>query len=154
MVKYIKNHKIVVVAVVFAILLLLVLSFIIKEFFSGDSKALYGNRLDGIESVKITKKEQSDIVSKIEEDSAVSKCECHMQGKIVNVSITVNDDVGADTAKSLANKVLDVLDTDQKKFFDIQVFINKTNGAKDFPIIGYKQNTRSSFSWTKDRAAN
>ncbi len=154
MIKYIKNHKIVVVAVIFAILLLTLLFVITKTFFSGDEKALYGNRLDGIESVKVTKKEQRDIISKIEDDSAVSKCEYDLQGKIINILITVNNDVGTDTAKALPNKILEVLDTDQKKFYDIQVFINKAEKSNDFPIIGYKQNTKDGFSWTKDRAAS
>ncbi len=151
--KYIKEHKIVVVALAF-LLIVIVLAFIAKQvFFSGTSNALYGTRLDGIKEVKIRKSEKEALSSKIEEDSAVKKCECEVQGKIVNVIITVNDDVGIDTAKALADKVMEVFDTDQKSFYDFQVFIKKDMEAGDFPIIGYKQNTKEGFSWTKDRVA-
>lgn len=154
MLEYIKSHKIVVAAAAFAVLILLILFMIIKTFFQGDEKAIYGDRLKGMDAVKITEKEQKELIKKLEDDSAVSKCTYSLQGKIINMVITVNDDVGVDTAKSLAGKTLEVLDEDQKKFFDIQVFIKKTNKATDFPIIGYKQNKKDGFSWTKDRAAS
>lgn len=150
---YIKEHKIVVVAILFLIILL-VLSYIAKQvFFSNASNATYGSRLDGIKEVKITKDDKESLISKLEDDAAVRKCEYSLQGKIVNAIITVNDDVGLDTAKSLASKVLDSFDSDQKKFYDFQVFIKKGNDASDFPIIGYKQNAKEGFSWTKDRVA-
>lgn len=150
---YIKEHKVVVVAILFLIILL-VLSYIAKQvFFSNASNATYGSRLDGIKEVKITKDEKESLISKLEEDASVKKCEYNLQGKIVNVTIIINDDVGLDTAKSLASKVLDIFDTDQKSFYDFQVFIKKDNDASDFPIIGYKQNAKEGFSWTKDRVA-
>lgn len=154
MLDYIKSHKIVVAAAVFAIIILLIVFMIIKTFFKGDENAIYGDRLKGINSVKITEKDQKELIKKIEDDSAVSKCTYSLQGKIINVIITVNDDVGLDTAKALAGKTLEVLDDSQKKFYDIQVFIKKNNGGNDFPIIGYKQNKKDGFSWTKDRAAS
>lgn len=151
--KYIKDHKIVVAAIIF-LLILLVFAYIAKQvFFSGGSNTLYGSRLEGIDAVKVSKSAQKNLINKIEEDSAVKKCEYALQGKIINVIITVNDDVGLDTAKSLANKVLEEFDTDQKSFYDFQVFVKKDNDASDFPIIGYKQNKKEGFTWTKDRVA-
>ncbi len=152
--KYIKEHKIVVVAVIILLLLLVMAFFLKGVFFSGTENAVYGERLKGIDEVKITKSEKSDLISKIEEDSSVSKCEFSLQGKIVNVIITVNDDVGIDTAKALADKVVENFDSYQKEFYDFQVFIKKSNGGSDFPIIGYRQNTKKGFTWTKDRAAS
>ncbi len=150
---YIKEHKIVVVAILFLIILL-VLSYMAKQvFFSNASNAAYGSRLDGIKEVKITKSDKEALINKIEEDGAVKKCEYNLQGKIVNVTITVNDDVSLDTAKGLASKVLEEFDTDQKSFYDFQIFVRKDNNASDFPIIGYKQNAKEGFSWTKDRVA-
>ncbi len=152
--KYMKEHKIVVFAVIL-LLILIGLAFVIKDiFFSNSKNAFYGNRLDGIEEVEITSSQKKDIVEGIKKDSAVKEAKYSLQGKIVNLIITVNDDVGLDTAKALAPKVLENLDEDQKKFYDIQVFIKKENDVKDFPIIGYKQNKKSNFVWTKDRAAS
>ena len=74
-----------------------------------------------------------------------------MSGKTIEVSIEINDDVAKDTAKSLTDKVTSSLSEDQKKYFDIQVFISKSSDATDFPIIGYKQRNKDGFTFTKDR---
>lgn len=152
--KYMKDHKIVVVAVIF-LLILIGIAFVVKEtFFANSGNVFYGNRLKGIKEVKITSSQQKGMISTLKEDSAVNNATYSLQGKIINIIITINDDVGVDTAKSLAPKVLDSLDDDQKSFYDIQVFIKKNNDASDFPIIGYKQNKKSDFVWTKDRMAS
>ena len=152
--QYIKEHKIVVIAVIL-LLILIALSFVIKNtFFSNENNAFYGDRLDGIDEVKITTSQEKDLKSNLKQDGAVQTVDYKLQGKIVNVIITVSDDVGLDAAKGLAPKVLESFDDDQKKFYDFQVFIEKKNGAADFPIIGYKQNKKDSFTWTKDRAAS
>lgn len=151
--RYIKEHKIVVLAVLL-MLIIIVLAFLVKmTFFSNSGNAVYGNRLDGIEKVKVDSNQKKDIIENLKNDSAVSKATYQLQGKIINIVITVNDDVGLDTAKSLTSKVVEKLDDDQKKFYDIQVFIKKNNDAKDFPIIGYKHHNKDDFSWVKDRVA-
>lgn len=152
--KYMKEHKLVVVATIL-LLLILVVAFIIKDiFFANGSNIFYGDRLKGMDKVKITSSQKKDLISGLKGDSAVNDTEYFLQGKIVNVVITVNDDVGVDTAKSLASKVLESFDDDQKEYYDFQIFIKKNNDASDFPIIGYKQNSRKDLVWTKDRAAS
>lgn len=152
--KYIKENKILVAAVI-VFLALLVVCFVVKGiFFSGTSNALYGDRLKGIDEVKVTDNQKKEVISNLKGDSTVKDVECFLQGKIVNVVITVNDDVGSDTAKTLGGKVLEKFDDDQKEYYDFQVFVKKENGGNDFPIIGYRQNTKSDFVWTKDRAAS
>ncbi len=152
--RYMKEHKIVVVAVIF-LLIIIFISFLIKiTFFANSKNAFYGDRLDGIDSVKITTSQVKDLKNKLQEDSIVKAVEYSLQGKIINIIITINDDVGIDSAKALAPKTLEVLDDDQKKYYDVQVFIKKDSDVKDFPIIGYKQNKKADFSWTKDRAAS
>lgn len=151
--KYIKEHKIVVVAVMLMIILIIISFFIKGVLFSNTNDAIYGDRLKGIDAVKMTKNEQTDLISSLEDDSSIKKAEYNLQGKLINIILTVNDEVSIDTAKSLADKVMGNFNDDQKSYFDFQVFIKKINGSKDFPIIGYKQNTKDGFNWSKDRAA-
>lgn len=154
MVKYMKDHIIVVIAVLL-LLAVICFSFFIKQmFFSNSKNVIYGNRLNGIDEVAVTSSEQKSMIEALEGDSSVSKVKYHLQGKIINVIITVNDDVGADTAKVLTGKVLEFFNEDQKKFYDFQVMVKKENGANDFPIIGYKHSNKDGFSFTKDRAAS
>lgn len=152
--KYMKEHKLVVIATIL-LLLIIVVAFIIKDiFFSNGSNIFYGDRLKGISAVKITSSQKKDLLSNLKADSSVKNTKYFLQGKIVNIVITVNDDIGLDTAKSLTSKVLEAFDDDQKKYYDFQLFVKKDNGASDFPIIGYKQNSKKDFVWTKDRAAS
>ena len=148
---YMKEHKIVVAAAIFLLIAVCMLFIVNRLFFVGKSKVAYGNRLKGIEKVKITKEDKNSLISSIEKNDMVKKCSYSLQGKIVNLIITVNDDVSVGDAKALGNQVLESFDDDQKKFYDFQIFIKKENEDGAFPIIGYKQNTKDSYSWTKDR---
>ena len=148
---FIKNNKVTTVAFIICVIFV-VFVFVIKlTFFPNEAKAIYGDRLDGIEEVEITKSEQSDIKKALEGRDEVKDASCDIQGRILNVIITVNDDVELDSAKGLTSSITDNLEDDQKSFYDIQVFISKDNDDSRFPIIGYKHQNKDGFSWTKDR---
>lgn len=148
---FIRKNKFIIIAI--GIFLILVfLAFQVKMiFFPEEGKAIYGNRLDGIEEVEITKARKESIESAVKEDSATKSVSVNVSGKIIEVIITVQDDTPVDTAKNLSTKISDTLKSDEKKFYDVQIFIKKENDAKDFPIIGYKHHAKDEFSWTKDR---
>lgn len=151
--RYIKEHKAVVIAVVL-MLMIVVCAFLVKiAFFTNSKNAVYGNRLDKIESVKVVKGQMKKIEDKVTSDEIASDASVSTQGRIINVLITVNDDASLDAAKGLSKKVLEELDDDQKKYFDIQIFIKKDKETNDFPIIGYKHCDKEDFAWTKDRVA-
>ncbi len=149
--KFIKNNKLTVITFVCCIIFV-ILVFVIKlTFFPNEAKAIYGDRLDGIEEVEITKDEQNNIVSKLEEKDEVKNVSCDIKGRVLNVIITVNDDVELDPAKALTSVITENLEEDQTKYYDIQVFIEKDNDDAKFPIIGYKHQDKDNFSFTKDR---
>ena len=150
---FIRKNKFVIVAIgVFLILVILAFR-LFSMFAPSEGKALYGDRLKGIEEVELNNKKLLNIEDTLKEDSAVKEATASVEGKIVEVIITVKDEISTDTAKSLSNKVLDTLTTKEKKFYDIHVFVTKDKETKDFPIIGYKHHTNEKFSWTKDRGA-
>lgn len=150
---FIRKNKFVIIAIGIFLILVFVIFQIANIFFPEGGEALYGDRLDGIEEVELTDKKLESIASSIEEDAAVKNAKVSVAGKIVEVIITVQDDTSTDTAKGLNTKVLESLDDDEKKFYDIQIFLTKETDANDFPIIGYKHHSKDSFSWTKDREA-
>ena len=150
---FIRKNKFVIVAIgVFLILVILAFR-LFSMFAPSEGKALYGDRLKGIEEVELNNKKLLNIEDTLKEDSAVKEATASVEGKIVEVIITVKDEISTDTAKSLSNKVLDTLTTKEKKFYDIQVFVTKDKETKDFPIIGYKHHANEKFSCTKDRGA-
>ena len=150
---FIRKNKFVIIAIGIFLILVILAFQVVNMFFPEEGKALYGNRLDGIEEVELTDKKLGNMESDLEEDGAVKEAKVSVTGKIVEVIITVKDDTSIDTAKGLNTKVLDALTKDEKKFYDIQIFVKKDSDASNFPIIGYKHHAKDKFSWTKDREA-
>ena len=150
---FIRKNKFVIIAIGVFLILVIVAFQVFNMFFPAEGTALYGDRLDGIQDVELTDNKLNDISSTLEENEAVKKASVSVQGKIVEVIITAQDDTSLDTAKGLNTIVLDALDEDEEAFYDIQIFVTKDTEATDFPIIGYKHHAKDSFSWTKDREA-
>ena len=148
---FIKNNKVTVVAFIICVIFVILVFAVKLTFFPNEGTAIYGDRLDGIEEVEITDKQQEDIIKALEDKDEVKKVSCDIKGRTLNVLITVNDDVELDPAKALTSSITDNLEEDQTSYYDIQVFISKDNDDTRFPIIGYKHQNKDGFSWTKDR---
>ena len=148
---FIKNNKVTVVAFIICVIFVVLVFAIKLTFFPNEGTAIYGDRLDGIEKVEITDKQQKEIIKSLEDKDEVKKVSCDIKGRTLNVLITVNDDVELDPAKALTSSITDNLEEDQTSYYDIQVFISKDNDDTRFPIIGYKHQDKDEFSWTKDR---
>lgn len=148
---FIKNNKVAVVAFIICVIFVILVFAVKLTFFPNEGTAIYGDRLDGIEEVEITDKQQEDIIKSLEDKDEVKEVSCDVKGRTLNVLITVNDDVELDPAKALTSSITDNLEEDQTSYYDIQVFISKDNDDIRFPIIGYKHQNKDGFSWTKDR---
>lgn len=148
---FIKNNKVTVVAFIICVIFVILVFAVKLTFFPNEGTAIYGDRLDGIEEVEITDKQQEDIIKALEDKDEVKKVSCDIKGRTLNVLITVNDDVELDPAKALTSSITDNLEENQTSYYDIQVFISKDNDDTRFPIIGYKHQNKDGFSWTKDR---
>lgn len=148
---FIKNNKVTVVAFIICVIFVILVFAVKLTFFPNEGTAIYGDRLDGIEEVEITDKQQEDIIKSLEDKDEVKEVSCDVKGRTLNVLITVNDDVELDPAKALTSSITDNLEEDQTSYYDIQVFISKDNDDTRFPIIGYKHQNKDGFSWTKDR---
>ena len=148
---FIKNNKVAVVAFIICVIFVILVFAVKLTFFPNEGTAIYGDRLDGIEEVEITDKQQEDIIKSLEDKDEVKEVSCDIKGRTLNVLITVNDDVELDPAKALTSSITENLEEDQTSYYDIQVFISKDNDDTRFPIIGYKHQNKDGFSWTKDR---
>jgi len=150
--KFIKKHKSLIIALVIFILVFVLFLLVYRSFFSDEETAIYGGRLEGIEEVELTKSDSSKIEEALK--GSCKSVKVRTQGRIIEVSMSINDDVNRDTAKAEANKIIEQLSKDKKDYYDIQVFVSKegkTEDAAQFPIIGYKHHVSEGFTWTKDR---
>lgn len=151
--RFIKKNKYTIIVVIAFIILVFVGAKAMELFFPNTGKAIYGNRLDGIQEVKIKNSKMEQILGEMKEDAMISEITQETKGRLVNFIITVNDDVSKENAKTLADRVIESFDDDQKTYYDFQVLIKKENKELiDFPIIGYRHHDNTTFSWTKDRA--
>lgn len=149
---YIRKNKLTTVVIVIFVLIVILGAYVYNVFFSSGRREAYGNRLDGIEAVEITDKQYKEVKDSLKSDENVTKVTTDLKGKIVNIIMTVKDGVTKDSAKKIAAKALEVFDSEQLAYYDIQIFVKKENKElNDFPIIGYKQNGKEGLTWSKDR---
>ncbi len=148
--KYFKNHiRLIVVLLVFSALV--IGCFIAYNSIFVNNQSKYGDRLDGIEEVKITPDKKSMIQENVETLQITKSYNLRISGKTINITTVVNDDVDTNKAKEIGGKVLEKLSDEEKKFYDIQIFVSKENEDEKFPIVGYKHHAKDNITWTKDR---
>lgn len=150
--KFIKKHKSLIIALIIFIIVLVAFLVAYRTFFPEEETAIYGSRLEGIDKVELSKDTYNKIEGALKDVS--KETTSRVQGRILNVMLTVNDNVSKDDAKNVANKIVEQLSKEQVNYYDIQVFIKKdgkTEDAASFPIIGYKHHITEGFTWTKDR---
>lgn len=147
--KFVRKHRylvligLIIIAVILALLIL-------KDTVSFDeTTAVYGNRLDGIENVEITKEQKDQVKSALKDRT--ESVNVRVAGKLVNVIIKTNGDVSLEDAKGMGPTALGVFTDEQKAFYDFQFLINNSENQSQFPIIGYMQHSRDAITWTKDR---
>lgn len=146
--KFLKRNKNIIFTLVVFFALILLCVQVRNILFPNDGLAVYGNRLDG--KVELTKKLDSKIKKSLGDQA--TKVTLRVSGRILNISITVADEVNRDTAKAFANKSLELLTDEEKNYYDIQFYLIKNKeDAKEFPIIGYKIPKAEHITWTKDR---
>ena len=132
------------------LLVLFITLFVLLKDYNKDTKALYGDRLDGISEVKLTNDKLDKIDEALKTTELVSNSKSYVKGKILNVDIIIKKEVDRETSKGLSSVVIENLEDAEKKFYDIQIFIDKYDDAS-FPIIGYRHHNKENFSWTLDR---
>ncbi|MBE6157497.1 MAG: hypothetical protein E7160_01745 [Firmicutes bacterium] len=148
---FIKKNKFTIVAIIVFLIIVMLLVQVKNIFFPSEGGAIYGNRLENIDEVKIDNNKKQAISKNITKDGIAKKATIRISGRIIEVSVVVNEEASVDSSKNLANKVVEKLTDDEKKYYDIQVFIEKSNNTSNFPIIGYKHHGKDNFSWTKNR---
>ncbi len=138
--------------IAFIILIIIVLALcIVYETIFSNNNGKYGNRLEGMEKVSIKTKQKNEIKKNIESLQISSSVDVYLTGKLIKAIVYVNNDIGLDKAKESYTKLNEKLSDEQKKYFDIQIFLNKKEKDDNYPTIGYKHHNKDYVSWTKGR---
>lgn len=156
--KKIKNlilrHKFLTLIAIVSIVVTGILAYFFFNMFIGGNND-YGNRLDGISKVEISKSDMKELKKILEEKAEVSEASVRVQGKIIYINIVFNNDVNLDTAKGIANETLNSFDDDEKAYYDFGYFLTQVGSEEEvdetkyFNVTGTKHAKASEISYIK-----
>ncbi len=113
--------------------------------YNNDVSSLYGNRLDGVENVKISEQKTSTIIEKVTDYDEVKSVSIDINGRIINVVIREKEDLKVELAKELPSIVLNEFTDLELEFYDFQFFVVSEN----YSLIGYKNSTAEEVVWSQ-----
>ena len=147
--KWINKNKGLAILLLLTIIFVIILLIIFIELLIGGSSNKYGNRLDGIDKVKISNETYESVKKEIEDTELVEKVETRLQGKIVYTTIELKDGITAEKAKEIAANTLDNYSEDELKYYDFSFFLKWKGEEKDTVITGNKHHNLDSITWVK-----
>lgn len=145
-----KNNRVYSILMIVSIICIVsILVGVLVYFLGQTSKDKYGNRLDGIESVEITKDKVTEIEKKVTESELVKSCDVVIKGKLVYVTITLSSGTHADS-EAIAQTSLELFSEEEKAFYDIQYIVSNEDKTteENFPVMGYIKAGNSVIKWT------
>ena len=147
--KWINKNKGLAILLLLTIIFVIILLIIFIELLVGGSSNKYGNRLDGIDKVKISNETYESVKKEVEDTELVEKVETRLQGKIVYTTIKLKDGITVEKAKEIAANTLDNYSEDELKYYDFSFFLKWKGEEKDTVITGNKHHNLDSITWVK-----
>ena len=144
--KFILKNKLLSILILLFILIVLLGMVIVKILiFPSYSSSKYGNRLEGIDSVRLDDSRFNEVKEKFGDVDGFTVNSFRLSGKIVNIMISVDDNISVSKAKSNASKLVECFSDEELDYYDFQVFI--TGSEDKYPIIGYKNKNSEGLYW-------
>lgn len=138
------------IIITLTIVLFLILIVIFLQMLLGGSSDKYGNRLDGIDKVKIGNDTFEEVKKELTDTELVEEVSTRIQGKIVYTTITLKSDTSKDKAKEIASATLDNYSEDELKFYDFSFFLKWKGEEGDTVVTGNKHHSLDSITWTNN----
>ena len=129
--------------------LLIILTAIFINLLAGGSSNKYGNRLEGIEEVKIAGDVFDGVETELVDSGLVEEASVRLQGKIVYTTIVLKGDTTVDKAKELAGATLDNYSAEELGFFDFSYFLKWNGEESDTVITGNKHHNLEAIAWVR-----
>lgn len=142
MLNFINKHKGLSIIFGLAIILFIILLVIFISLFTGGSKSKFGNRLDGIEEVKLSGKFLNEIENELEENENVVDANVGIVGKRLSIQFEISSGDLKDTAKEIANATLSKFSEDELEFYELGYIINWTIETDEGKVVNAIQGTK------------
>lgn len=147
--KWINKNKGLSIVLLLTLVLLIFIILIFVKLLLGNYSDKYGNRLDGIEEVKINNDTYDGVKNEIMDSGLAEEASVRLQGKIVYTTIVLKSDIGVDKAKELATNTLDNYTSDELTFYDFSYFLKWKGEEEDKVITGNKHHSLDDITWIK-----
>lgn len=147
--KWINKNKGFAIICALAFILFIIMVVIFVRLLVGGSSNKYGNRLDGIDKVKISNEVYESVKEEVKDVEGVNDVSVRLQGKIVYTTIELSDSISADKAKEIAKNTLDNYTEDELKYYDFSFFLKWKGEESDKVIIGNKHHNLEDITWIK-----
>lgn len=147
--KWIKKNTGLFIIFLLTFILLIFITVIFVKLLMGGSSNKYGNRLDGIEEVKISNDTYDEVKTEITDTELAEEINIRLQGKIVYTTIVLKSETSSDDAKELASNTLDNYTEDELKFYDFSFFLKWEGEESDTVITGNKHHDLDEITWVK-----
>lgn len=152
--KFYKENRVFVILMGIALVCIAVIAaMMVWYIINSSTKNVYGNRLDGIDDVKIEEKKITDMESSLSENDLVQDVTINVHGKIVNFNIDFVNDASVDDAKNVAIKCFEFFEENYLNYYDIQFLFSKSASEESeevFPIIGYSKRGATTITWSNN----
>ncbi len=146
--RFVLKNKLLTILIALILLIMISGIIVIKVWLFPHSRGTkYGNRLDGIENVKLTDSRLDEVKSSFEAKSGFSITGFRVSGKIVNIYVTAGE-ISKSDVKAEAAKFIKKFSEDEIKFYDFQFFV--TGSSEEYPILGYKNKNSEGLLWNNE----
>lgn len=145
--KFIKKHLTAIIVTLICLILVILAAFAVyRMFYPSNDKSIYGKRLDNAPLIS------DDVISKIKEklnnSKIVNTIEYNTSVKTMKFYIDVKENTKIENSKKLSEIIIENLNEDIIKFYDISVYLTQTSGDnKEYPAIGYHAKGTDKFNW-------
>lgn len=144
-----ENRTLFILIVVAIVCIIISVILLFKYFYFGNGGSNYGDRLEGIENVRISDEKQSEVSSKIDEDALVQSSTVGITGKRVDIRIVFEEKASLIDAQGIALKSLDNFSDEEKAFYDFHFTLKQeaTEKTEGFLTMGAKNVNGSNLVW-------
>ena len=152
--KVIKRHKGLAIVGGLTLILLVVIFAVFSRMIFSNGKGEYGDRLNNI--VNIPETLTSKVIEEFKTKDEIDDIKIRTQGKIVYITITFGENVGKDTAKDIAGKILELYDDEIKGCYDFEFILTQKEKLDEegndtaFTVVGTKHPEKDGVSWTRN----
>lgn len=147
--KWIRKNTGLFIVLLLTLVLLVFIMIIFVKLLMGNSSGKYGNRLEGIEDVKISEETYESVETEVMDTELALEVSTRLQGRIVYTTIVLNSDTSVSEAKELASNTLDNYSEEELGFYDFSFFLKWEGEEADTVITGNRHHDLDSITWVK-----